>query len=110
MMMKLMNHNKNETKKKWEDSTEVFYMNWYQKDKVGKVDEEFPHFIDLSELEPYKLYFDDEVEQLFIGFTRENGNTQKKNPSFNIDRNYLWDFFTIVRFSSYNTRPQFSMF
>ena len=54
-------------------------MNWYQKDKVGKVDEEFPHFIDLSELESHKLYFDDEVEQLFIGFTRENGNTQKKS-------------------------------
>ena len=40
------------SKRKWIDSTKVFNI---QKNKVGKVDEEFPHFVDLSELELYKV-------------------------------------------------------
>ena len=97
-------------RRKWKNSANVFDMSWYQNEKLGNVVEEFPHLVDLSELELYKLYFDDEVEQLFMDFTKEYGKTQKNYPVFDIDRNLLWDFFTIITFSSYNTCPQFSMF
>ena len=56
----------------------------------------FLQLLDLSELEQCKLHFNDEVDQLFIGFTKKYDNTQKNNPTFNINRKYPWDFFTNV--------------
>ena len=54
----------------------------------------FPQLLDLSEMELYKLHFDDEGDQLFIDFTIKYDNTQKNDPTFNIDKNYPWDFLT----------------
>ena len=56
----------------------------------------FLQLLDLSELEQCKLHFNDEVDQLFIGFTKKYDNTQKNNPTFNINGKYPWDFFTNV--------------
>ena len=46
----------------------------------------------------------------YMDFTREYGNTQKSDPSFNINRNYFGGFSTTVTVPLYNTRPQLSMF
>ena len=52
----------------------------------------FPQLLDLNEFELCKLHFNDEVDQLFIDFTKKYGNTQKNDLTFNINR----DFFTNV--------------
>ena len=53
----------------------------------------FLQLFDLSKLELCTLHFDDKVDQLFINFTKKYGNTQKNYPTFNINKNDLWDFF-----------------
>ena len=53
----------------------------------------FLQLFDLSKLELCTLHFDDKVDQLFINFTKKYGNTQKNYPTFNINKNNLWDFF-----------------
>ena len=56
----------------------------------------FLQFLDLSESVLCTLHFDDEVDQLFISFTKKYGNTQESDPTFNINKNYPWDFFSDV--------------
>ena len=67
-------------------------------------------FSDLNELELYNLFLDREVEQLFLDSTNKYALTQKNDPSFSMNTEDLGDFFTIINFSSYNLRPQFTMY
>ena len=66
--------------------------------------------MDLNELELYKLFFDRKVEQLFLDCTNKYALAQKNDPSFSMNTEDLWDFFTIITFSSDNLRPQFTMY
>ena len=85
----------------------MFDVNWYKNDEISNVVEDFGDLIDKTELDLYKLFFDEEVEQLFIEQTEKYATTQKNDTNFNMDRTNLWDFLTIMTFSAYNTRPQF---
>ena len=71
--------------------------------------QEFPHLVELNELELYKMFFDREVEQLFLDCTNKHELTQN-DPSFSMNTEDLWDFSTIITFSSYNLQPQFTMY
>ena len=71
--------------------------------------QEFPHLVELNELELYKMFFDREVEQLFLDCTNKYELTQN-DPSFSMNTEDLWDFSTIITFSSYNLQPQFTMY
>ena len=53
-------------KRKWKEGTEVFKNDWYKATERFNVVEEFPHLMDINELELYKLFFDREVEQYFL--------------------------------------------
>ena len=98
-------------KRNWRDGTRVFDVNWYQNDEICNVAKDFPQLVDNnSELELYKLFYDDKVEQLFGLFKKKYATTQQNDPTFTTDRTDLWDFVTILTFSSYNTRPQFGMY
>ena len=61
----------------------------------------FLQLLDLSESELFKLHFHDEVDQLFISFTKIYDNTQENDLTFNINKNYPWDFFTNVLVKRY---------
>ena len=97
-------------KKKWKEGTKVFKNDWYKATGQFNMVEEFPYLVDLHELEFYKLFFDREVEQLFLDCTNKYAMTQRNNPSLSMNTEDLWDFFTIITFSSYNLRPQFTMY
>ena len=84
----------------------MFDVNWYKNDEISNVVEAFGDLVK-TELELYKLFFDEEVEQLFIEQTKKYAATQKNDTNFKMDRTNLWDFLTIMTFSAYNTRPQF---
>ena len=60
----------------------------------------------MTELELYKLFFDIDIEHLFVECTKKYA-VQKNDLTLSMNTPYLWDFLTIM--SSYNTRPQFSM-
>ena len=61
----------------------------------------FPQLLDLSELESCKWHFDDEVDQLFIGFKKKYSNTKENDPAFNINRNFLGIF--LLTFCMYSS-------
>ena len=95
---------------KMKEGTEVFKNDWYKATEGFNVVEEFPHVVDLNELQFYKLFFDKEVKQLFLDCTNKYALTQKNDPSFTMKTEDLWNFFTIITFASYNLRPQFAMY
>ena len=96
-------------KRKWKEETKVFKNDWYNATERFNVVEEFPHLVDLNELELYKLFFDKEVKELFLDCTNKYALAQKNDPSFPMNTEDLWDFFTIITFASYNLRPQFTL-
>ena len=96
-------------KRKWKEGTNVFKNDWYKETDRFNVVEQFPHLMDIHELELYKLFFDREVEQLFLDCANRYALTQKSYPFFSMNTEDLWDFFTIITFSSYNLRPQFTI-
>ena len=53
-------------KRKWKEGTKVFKNDWYKATERFNVVEEFPHLVDINEIELYKLFFDREVEQYFL--------------------------------------------
>ena len=68
----------------------------------------FGELIDKTVLEIYQLFFDKDVEQLFIQFS-EIYAQQKNLNDFKLAKADLWDFFTVVTIS-YNLRPQFQLY
>ena len=94
-------------KSKWRHGINLFDVNWYKNDEINKVVEDFGDLTAKTELELYKLFFDEEVEQLFIEQKKKYAATEKNDTNFNMDRTNLWEFLTIMKFSAYNTRPQF---
>ena len=94
-------------KSKWRHGINLFDVNWYKNDEINKVVEDFGDLTAKTELELYKLFFDEEVEQLFIEQKKKYAATEKNDTNFNMDRANLWEFLTIMKFSAYNTRPQF---
>ena len=84
--------------KKWKEGTKVFKNDWYKATGQFNMVEEFPYLVDLHELEFYKLFFDREVEQLFLDCTNKYAMTQRNNPSLSMNTEDLWDFFTIITF------------
>ena len=97
-------------KRKWIEGTDKFEQEWYEPTERTNIEETFPLLVDLSELDLYKMFFDREVEQLIIDCTNKYASTQKNDPSFSLDAERLWDFFTIITFSLYNVQPQFTMY
>ena len=67
-----------ENKTKWKEGTKVFKNDWYKATERFNVVAEFPHLVDLNELELCKLFFDTEVEQLFLDCTNKYALTQKE--------------------------------
>ena len=96
-----------EKKRKWRHGIKLFDVNWYKNDEISNVVGAFGDLVNKTELELYKLFFDEEVEQLFIEQTKKYAATQINYTNFKMDRTNLWDFLTIMTFSAYNTRPQF---
>ena len=47
--------------------------------------EEFPHLVYLSEVEFYKLFFDREIEQLFVDSAKKYLSAQNNDISFSIN-------------------------
>ena len=89
----------NADQRRWKDGTKIFLISIPLGTKMAKLRmllKGFLQLLDLSESELCKLHFDDEVDQLCISFTKKNVNTQKNDPTFNINKNYPWDFFTNV--------------
>ena len=64
---------------------------------------------EISKLDLFKLYFDAEVDELFLDSSMQYAK-QKNDQTFEIDRTDLWDFITNMTVSSYNVRPQFNMY
>ena len=101
--------NPKENKRNWREGDRVFEDDWIGEKRYSNVIEDFPQLLDMSELELYKLFFDDEIEQLFVECSKRYA-TQKNDQSFTFDTPDLWDFFNIIALSSHNTRPQFNLF
>ena len=97
-------------KRKWKKGTKVFKNDWYKATERFNMVKEFPPLVDLNELDVYKLFFDRKVEQLFLHCANKYALTQKNDPSFSMNTEDLWDFFTIITFSLYNLRPQFTKY
>ena len=74
------------------------------------IENQHPELITLSMLDIYKLYFDEEIEQIFIKLTEKYAREHKNDPTFVLSRDELWDFIVMITISCYNTRPQFSMY
>ena len=55
------------------------------------------------------IYFDAEVDEFFLD-SRMQYAKQKNDQTFEIDQTALCDFITIMTMSSYNIRPQSSMY
>ena len=74
------------------------------------LEDEYPELAIKSMLEIFKLYFDTDIEQLFVECTERYGREHKNDPTFVLTRDQLWDFIVIIIISCYNIRPQFSMY
>ena len=74
------------------------------------LEDEYPELAIKSMLEIFKLYFDTDIEQLFIECIEKYGREHKNDPTFVLTRDQLWDFIVIIIISCYNIRPQFSMY
>ena len=79
-------------KRKWRDGIQLFNVNWYKNNGISYVIEDFGGLIDNTELQLYKLFFDEEVEQLFIDKTTKYAIAQKNDANFSLNRGELWDF------------------
>ena len=72
--------------------------------EVPNFQEHYEHLMDKSMLEIYKLYFDTEMEDLFINST-ESYARMKNDQSFTLSKDQLWDFLSIISISTFNMRP-----
>ena len=57
--------------------------------------------------EIYELFFDKDVEGLFIQFSERYAH-QKNLHNFKLTKEDLWDFFTVIVISSYNFTHNFT--
>ena len=57
-----------------------------------------PELIEISELVLLKLYFDAEVDELFLNSSMLYA--KQKDQTYEIDQTYLWDFIAIMTVSS----------
>lgn len=96
-------------RRNWRNGVSAFEDDWIGQKEKPNVATDLAQLGDMNELELYKLFFDNDIEQLFVDCTKRYA-VQKNDPNFSIDIPDLWDFLTIITLSSYNTRPQFSMF
>lgn len=76
---------------------------------IPPLEELFGELIDKTTLEIYELFFDKDVEELFIQFS-ERYAQQRNIHDFKLTKDDLWDFFAIIMISSYNLRPQFHLY
>ena len=53
-------------KRKWIEGTDKFEQEWYEPTERTDIEETFPLLVDLTELDLYKMFFDREVEQLYL--------------------------------------------
>ena len=68
----------------------------------------FGELTDNKIAEIYELFFDKDVEELFIQFSERYAH-QKNLHNFKLTKEDLWDFFTVIMISSYNLHPQFHL-
>ena len=94
-------------KRIWRNDVRIFDVSWYKDNDINYVIEDFGGLIDNTELNLHKIFFDEEVEQLFIDKTTTYTTAQKNDANFSLNRAEIWDSITIITFSSYNTQPQF---
>ena len=71
--------------------------------------ESHDEILDKNSFELYKMYFDDDIEELFVRYSNLCAR-QKNDHDFSLTKTDLWDFMTIMTISSYNMRPRFSMY
>ena len=94
--------------RKWKrEATE--FKEWNEEQDHHNHQNDHPQLIEISELDLFKLYFDSEVDKLFLHSSMQYAK-QKNDQTFEIYRRYFWDFITIMTVSSYNVRPQFRMY
>ena len=99
---------RNANKRKWRDGTRAFKDDWIDEKEFCNPIEDFPQHLYISELELYKLYFDKEVEQLFLDCTKKCA-AHNNYPVFTFETSDLWDFLTIPTLSTFSTCPQFNL-
>ena len=69
--------------------------------------ESHPELEEKSMFEVYKMFFDEDIENLFIENSNLYASVIGNDLTFNMNKEDLWDFFTIIAVSSYNLRTQF---
>ena len=58
--------------------------------------------LDKSAFELYKMYFDDDIEELFVRYSNLYAR-QKNDHDFFLTKQDFWDFMTSMTISSYTT-------
>jgi hypothetical protein len=71
---------------------------------------QYPLLKNKSALEIYKLFFDEEIEMIFIKNTEKYAKETKNIQDMKLTKEDLWKFFTIITMSCYNERPQYRMY
>ena len=75
-----------------------------ESEELPQLLETHDEILDKSAFELYKMYFDDDVEELFVRYS--NLYTRQKNDhEFSRTKQDLWDFMTIMTISRDNMRP-----
>ena len=85
------------------------FKEWNEEQDHHNLQNDDPELIEISELDLFNLYSYAEVDELFLDSSMQYAK-QKNDQTFEIDPTDLWDFVTIMTVSSYNVRPQFSMY
>ena len=93
---------------------------WYEGDvrldnsgivqEMDKFVDQYPLLKNQSPLEIFKLYFDSEVEEMFVNYTNKYASEIKNEKNFDFNREDLWRFIIIVTISCYNERPRYRLF
>ena len=72
--------------------------------------DQYPDFASKSPLNIYKLFFDEEIEQLIIDRTLKYAREVHNDHEFVFERDDLWKFMIIITISSYNERPSYRLY
>ena len=77
---------------------------------ISHISCEYPLLYDKSPLEIFKLFFDSEIENIFISCSNKYAKEVKNDHTFTLSKDDLWKWMAILTVSSYNERPQSRLF
>ena len=100
---------KNWPKRKWGVSDTLF-TEMQEAPIIPSLQDEHPELAMKSPLEIYKLFFDQQVEQLIIDHTLKYAREVHNDHEFDFQKEDLWKFLLIIMISSYNERPSYRLY